>query len=278
MNILSRKIKFNWIIVHLFLIAYSLTVVYPAILVIFNSFKTTQEIFSAPYGLPKSFSFVNYINAWNEANFGVYFKNSVFVTLVSVFLVLLLASLAAYVLARFKFKGSFVIYFIFLLGLMLPIRLAIIPLYILVRDLGLLDTYTGLILVYVASGLSFSIFILYTFFKSIPEEMVEAAKIEGANSFQIYYKIMLPLVRPALSTVAIFNFMSFWNDFFFPYILIKEESLYTVPVGITSFFGEYTTDWSLLFAGLALSIIPVVIVFFVMSKQFIEGLTAGAIK
>ena len=278
MNILSRKIKFNWILVHLFLIAYCVTVVYPAILVIFNSFKSTQEIFASPYGLPKSFSFINYINAWNEANFGVYFKNSVFVTLVSVFLVLLVASLAAYVLARFKFKGSFVIFFIFLLGLMLPIRLAIIPLYILIRDLGLLDTYTGLILVYVASGLSFSIFILYTFFKSIPEEMVEAARIEGANSFQIYYKIMLPLVRPALSTVAIFNFMSFWNDFFFPYILIKDEALYTVPVGITSFFGEYTTDWSLLFAGLALSIIPVIIVFFVMSKQFIEGLTAGAIK
>ncbi|WP_433745096.1 carbohydrate ABC transporter permease [Falsibacillus pallidus] len=278
MNILPRKLKISWLIVHLLLIAYSITVVYPAILVIFNSFKSTQEIFSSPYGLPKSFSFINYVNAWNEANFGVYFKNSVFVTLVSVFLVLLVASLAAYVLARFKFKGSFVIFFVFLLGLMLPIRLAIIPLYILVRDLGLLDTYTGLILVYVASGLSFSIFILYTFFKSIPEEMVEAAKIEGANSFQIYYKIMLPLVRPALSTVAIFNFMSFWNDFFFPYILIKDEALYTVPVGITSFFGEYTTDWSLLFAGLALSIIPVLIVFFVMSKQFIEGLTAGAIK
>ncbi|RLQ94782.1 carbohydrate ABC transporter permease [Falsibacillus albus] len=278
MNSLSKKIKFNWIVVHLLLIAYSLTVVYPAILVIFNSFKSTSEIFASPYGLPKSFSFTNYINAWNEANFGVYFKNSIFVTAISVFLVLLIASLAAYVLARFKFKGSFVIYFLFLLGLMLPIRLAIIPLYILIRDLGLLDTYTGLILVYVASGLSFSIFILYTFFKSIPDEMVEAARIEGANSFQIYYKIMLPLVRPALSTVAIFNFMSYWNDFFFPYILIKDESLYTVPVGISNFFGEYTTDWSLLFAALALSIIPVVIVFFVMSKQFIEGLTAGAMK
>ena len=273
-----KKIKLNWLLVHLLLIAYASTVVFPALIVIFNSFKSTQEIFASPYGIPKSFSLSNYINAWNEANFGTYFKNSVFITSVSVILVLLIASMAAYVLARFKFKGSFAIYFMFLMGLMLPLRLAIIPLYILIRDLGLLDTYTGLILVYVSSGLSFSIFILYTFFKSIPDELIQAARIEGANSFQIYYKIMLPLVRPALSTVAIFNFMSLWNDFFFPFILIKNPDLYTIPVGISNFFGEYTTDWSLLFAALSLSIIPVIIVFFIMSKQFIEGLTAGAVK
>jgi raffinose/stachyose/melibiose transport system permease protein len=186
--------------------------------------------------------------------------------------------MAAFILARFNFKGNFTIFFIFLLGLMLPLRLAIVPLYLLLRDLNLLDTYTGIILVYTASGLSFSIFILYTFFKNIPNELIESARIEGAHTFQIYYRIMLPLVRPALSTVAIFNFMSIWNDFFFPYIFLNNEEKYTIPVGITSFFGEYTTDWSLLFAGLTISIVPVIILFLVLSRQFIEGLTAGAVK
>ncbi|WP_077615984.1 carbohydrate ABC transporter permease [Caenibacillus caldisaponilyticus] len=274
----GKGFRVKWILIHLFLIAYAITVIYPTIIVILNAFKSNQEIFNKPYGLPSHFSLKNFTAAWDEANFSVYFKNSVFVSIASVLLVLLLSSMAAYVLARFKFKGNFVIYFIFLLGLMLPLRLAIIPLYLIIRDLHLLDTFTGLILVYVASGLSFSIFILYTFFKNIPNELLEAARMEGANAFQIYYKIMLPLVRPALSTVAIFNFMSYWNDFFFPYILMSSPEKFTIPVGIASFFGEYTTDWSLLFAGLSISIIPVIIVFFIMSKQFIQGLTAGAIK
>jgi raffinose/stachyose/melibiose transport system permease protein len=273
-----KQNKIYHLLAHLILAAYSITVVFPIILVIFNSFKSTKEIFSSPYGLPTSISFDNYINAWETANFGVYFKNSIFVTSISVVLILWIASMASYVLARHQFKGSLIIYFMFLVGLMLPMRLAIIPLFLLLRDLELLDSYTGLILVYVASGLPFSIFILYTFFKSIPDELAQAARVEGCNTFQIYYKIMLPLVRPALSTVAIFNFIGLWNDFFFPYILLRDPDLYTIPVGISKFFGEYSTDWSSLFAALALSIIPVIIVFFMMSKQFIEGLTAGAVK
>lgn len=273
-----KESKLSLIIAHIILMAYSVTVIFPIILVIFNSFKSTKEIFSNPYGFPSVLSFDNYIKAWHTANFGVYFKNSIFVTSVSVLLIIWISSMAAYVLARHQFRGSLAIYFLFLVGLMLPMRLAIIPLFLLLRDLGLLDSYTGLILVYVASGLPFSIFILYTFFKSIPDELAQAARVEGANTFQIYYKIMIPLVRPALSTVAIFNFIGLWNDFFFPYILLRDPDLYTIPVGISKFFGEYSTDWSSLFAALSLSIIPVIIVFFIMSKQFIEGLTAGAVK
>lgn len=278
MTSLSKRFKTSRVLAHILLISYSITVIFPILLVLFNSFKTTKEIFSNPYGLPSSLSFTNYIKAWETANFAVYFKNSIFVTSVSVFLILFISSMAAYVLARFKFRGNLFIYFLFLVGLMLPMRLAIIPLFLLIRDLGLLDSYTGLILVYIASGLPFSIFILYTFFKSIPEELAQAARVEGCNSFQIYYMIMLPLVRPALSTVAIFNFIGLWNDFFFPFILLRDPDLYTLPVGISKFFGEYTTDWASLFAGLSLSIIPVVIVFFILSKQFIEGLTTGAVK
>ena len=274
----AKKFDLKKVLTHLLFIGYSMTVIYPLLLVLFNSFKSTQEIFSSPYGLPTSLKLDNYINAWETANFAGYFKNSLFVTLVSIVLILFLSSMASYVLARFKFKGNILIYFFFLLGLMLPIRLAIIPLFILLRDLGLLDSYTGLILVYVASGIPFSIFILYTFFQSIPEELSEAARVEGASSFKIYYMIMLPLVRPALATVAIFNFISLWNDFFFPFILLRDPEKYTLPVGLSKFFGEYSTDWASLFAGLSLSIIPVVIVFFILSKQFVEGLTAGAVK
>jgi raffinose/stachyose/melibiose transport system permease protein len=276
--VLLSSSKISRILAHIVLISYSVTVVFPILLVLFNSFKSTKEIFASPYSFPKNFTLDNYFKAWDTANFAVYFKNSIFVTSVSVVLILFVSSMAAYVLARFKFKGNLFIYFLFLVGLMLPMRLAIIPLFLLLRDLGLLNSYVGLILVYVASGLPFSIFILYTFFKSIPDELTQAARVEGCNSFQIYYMIMVPLIKPALSTVAIFNFIGLWNDFFFPYILLRNPDLYTLPVGISKFFGEYSTDWASLFAGLSLSIIPVIILFLILSKQFIEGLTSGAVK
>ncbi|MGY3717652.1 carbohydrate ABC transporter permease [Sutcliffiella cohnii] len=274
----KKRIRVSRLVIHFFLMSYAVTILFPIYLVLVNSFKTTKEIFSIPYSLPTSFSFDNYVTAWVTADFGRYFLNSIFVTSTSVILVLIVASMAAYVLARFRFRGNLFLYFLFIAGLMFPLRLAIIPLFILIRDLGLINSHFGLILVYVASGLPFSIFILYPFFKALPDELAQAARVEGANSFQIYYKVMLPLARPALATVAIFNFLSLWNDFFFPFILLRDPHLYTIPVGISRFFGEYSTDWSSLFAGLSLSIIPIVVVFFLLSKQFIEGLTAGAVK
>jgi raffinose/stachyose/melibiose transport system permease protein len=244
-----------------------------------SSLKTTGEIFANPLSLiPETIRLANYVEAWNQANFGTYFRNSVFVGTVSVALILFFGSMAAYVLARFSFPGNRAIYLLFLAGFMIPIRLAIVPLFVMMRDLHLLDTLWSLIVVYIAGGMPFTIFLMVNFFRHIPRDLEDAAILDGAGPFQVYHQIMLPLVRPALATVGLFHFLNVWNDFFFPLIFIRSANLRTVPLGVSTFFGEYSNDWSLMFAALSISIMPVIIVYVLTSKQFIAGLTAGAIK
>jgi len=200
------------------------------------------------------------------------------VSVISILVLLTVASMAAYALARFRFKLNTLIFMLFLAGIMIPIRLGILPLFILMRDLGLLDTRLSLILTYAASGMPMSVFILTGFFKTLPYELTDAARVDGCNEFQIFYKILLPLIRPALATVAIVNFVPWWNDFFFPLLFIKSDALKTIPLGMTIFFGQYMTDWGLLFAGMVIASIPLFILYILMSKQFISGLTSGAVK
>jgi raffinose/stachyose/melibiose transport system permease protein len=266
-------------LIQILLLSYAAVVVYPLLIMMVSSLKTTAEIFESPLGLvPDTLRWANYLDAWNQANFGIYFRNSIFVGVVAVVLILFFGSMSAYVLARFSFPGNRVIYLLFLAGFMIPVRLAIVPLFIMMRDLRLLDTLWSLILVYVASGMPFTIFLLVNFFRHIPRDLEDAAVLDGAGPFQVYYQIMLPLVRPALATVGLFHFLNVWNDFFFPLIFIRSEELRTVPLGVSTFFGEYTNDWALLFAALSISIVPVIVVYLLASKQFISGLTAGAIK
>ncbi|MFZ5622760.1 MAG: carbohydrate ABC transporter permease [Pseudomonadota bacterium] len=272
------RIKLAIIGFHIVLIAYALVVLYPVLIMLFSSIKTTRELYTNPYGFPQTPMWSNYIRAWQEANFGTYFKNSLYVTSLSTALILFLASMASYVLGRLTFRLNPWIYGFFVAGLLIPSRLAIIPLFLLMRELHLLNSHFGLMLVYTAGGMSFSIFLLTTFFRQIPRELEEAAAVEGAGLFTIYWRIMLPLVRPALATVGIFEFLHIWNDFFFPLIFLKSNKLLTVPVGLSVFFGEYATDWALLFAALTISIMPVLIMFAFMSRQFIAGLTSGAVK
>ncbi len=261
------------------LIGYAVLVVYPLLIMVASSLKTTGEIFANPLSLvPESIRLGNYAEAWNQANFGTYFRNSIFVGVVSVLLILFFGSMAAYVLARFSFPGNRAIYLLFLAGFMIPVRLAIVPLFIMMRDLHLLDTLWSLILVYIASGMPFTVFLMVNFFRHIPRDLEDAAVLYGAGPFQVYYQIMLPLVRPALATVGLFHFLNVWNDFFFPLIFIRSENLRTVPLGVSTFFGEYTNDWALLFAALSISIVPVIVIYLLASKQFIAGLTSGAIK
>lgn len=267
------------VLIQILLLSYAAVVVYPLLIMMVSSLKTTAEIFESPLGLvPDTLRWANYLDAWNQANFGIYFRNSIFVGVVAVVLILFFGSMSAYVLARFSFPGNRVIYLLFLAGFMIPVRLAIVPLFIMMRDLRLLDTLWSLILVYVASGMPFTIFLLVNFFRHIPRDLEDAAVLDGAGPFQVYYQIMLPLVRPALATVGLFHFLNVWNDFFFPLIFIRSEELRTVPLGVSTFFGEYTNDWALLFAALSISIVPVIVVYLLASKQFISGLTAGAIK
>lgn len=266
-------------LIQVVLISYALIVIYPLLIMVASSLKTTGEIFANPLQLiPETARFVNYVDAWNQANFGTYFRNSIFVGLVSVFLILWFGSMAAYVLARFTFPGNRAIYLLFLAGFMIPVRLAIVPLFIMMRELHLLDTLWALILVYIAGGMPFTIFLMVNFFRHVPRDLEDAAILDGAGPFQVYYQIMLPLVRPALATVGLFHFLNVWNDFFFPLIFIRSENLRTVPLGVSTFFGEYTNDWSLMFAALSISILPVIAVYLMASKQFIAGLTSGALK
>ncbi len=265
-------------LIYLVLAAYGFTVVYPVFLMMLSSFKSTREIFRSPFALPESWSFENYARAWGEGNFSTYFGNSVFVTVAALALVSVLGSLAAYPLGRYAFRGRNWLMLYFLAGLMLPIRLGILPLFFLMRDLGLLNTPWSLILIYAASGLPFTIFVLANFFETLPKELEEAARLDGAGEFRIYAQVMLPLVRPALATVAIFNFIPWWNDFFFPLIFIRAERFKTLPLGLFSFFGEHQNDWALLFSGLTITALPLLLLYLLASKQIIEGLTSGALK
>ena len=237
--------------------------------------RTSRQIFKEPAGLPTSINFDSYVRAWQEANFNVFFFNSLMITVASVVLATAVSALAAYILGRYTFTGSKFLSAFFMAGLMLPFRLAIVPLFLMLNDMGLVDNRWGLILVYAATGIPFSVFILSSFFRQLPKELSEAARIDGAGEFRIFAQVMLPLVRPALATVTVFQFVPLWNDFFFPLVLLRDTKKWTLAVGMTRFFGEFQTDWSTLFAGLVITTLPLIILFLLATKQIIAGLTAG---
>ena len=271
----SRRITLTTIGTNLLLWGYAAIVLIPLLLVVSNALRPTREIFKNPIGLPTSPSLDSFVKAWEEASFNVYFFNSVIITVAAVVLATAVSALAGYMLGRYKFKGSTFLSAYFLAGLMLPFRLAIVPLFLLLNDLGLIDNRMGLILVYAATGIPFSIFILSSFFRQLPSELSEAARIDGAGEFTIFGRIMLPLVRPALATVVVFQFVPLWNDFFFPLVLLRSTDKWTLPVGMTRFFGEFQADWSTLFAGLIITTLPLIVIFLLATKQIIAGLTAG---
>jgi raffinose/stachyose/melibiose transport system permease protein len=186
--------------------------------------------------------------------------------------------MAAYALARYRFRGNEAIYLFFLSGLMVPLKLAIIPLFIQLATLGLVDTHLGLILVYTAMGLPSAIFILTGFLRTLPTEPEESARIDGASEARIMWSIMLPLARPAMVIAGIHNAVPIWNDFFFPLVMVQTDRLKTLPQGLTVFMGEYNTEWGVLFAGLTLAALPITLVYMALSRQFIAGLTHGAVK
>jgi len=214
----------------------------------------------------------------NNSDFLGYFKNSFVAVVVSIGLALALGSLAAYALANWRSRASSGLYFLMIAGMMLPIKIASIRLLELVKALGLLNTIWSLVPIYVAMGLPIAVFVLTEFVRQVPRELTEAGFMDGASRFHIFWRIVLPLLRPALATVAIYNLIPFWNDLWFPLIFINKESAKTLLLGVTRLFGQYQTDWSKVLAVLALSAVPVVALYLLMSKQFIKGMTAGAVK
>jgi raffinose/stachyose/melibiose transport system permease protein len=265
-------------LIQLLLVLNGFLMVYPLFVMGLSAFKSNAEIFSSPFALPAAFSLTNAARIWDETNFIRYLLNSVIVTAGSVAVILITGTMAAYALARYRFALSSVLFMFFVSGLMVPLKLAIIPLFIQLDALGLIDTRPGLVLVYVAMGLPSAVFILTGFLRTLPGELEESARIEGASEARIMWSIMLPLARPAMVIAAIQNAVPIWNDFFFPLVFITSEKLKTLPQGLTVFMGEYNTDWGVLFAGLTLSALPITLVYVLLSRQFIAGLTQGAIK
>jgi raffinose/stachyose/melibiose transport system permease protein len=272
------KLSFSQIFAYAILISWSAIVIFPIWIMIVNSFKRQRDIFNSPFTYPDPFTIDGYLNALIRGNFDIYFRNSLIVTIVSLTLILFLGSLAAFGIARWKSRTSNIIYFIFIAGLLIPIRLGSINIIHIVRRLGLIDSLAGLIPIYVAMGVPIAILVLTAFIRNIPRDLMDAARIDGASEWKIYSTVTLPLIRPALSTVAIFNLIPVWNDFWFPLIIIRSEELRTVPLGVSLLFGQYQTNWTNILATLSLASVPVIILYILMASQFIKGLTAGAIK
>lgn len=264
--------------IQLLLAVNAVIMVYPLFVMVTSSFKTNAEIFSSPLSLPTHFSTANLEKVWTETNFVRYLANSVGITAASVALILLFSTLAGYAIARYRFRLSSLVLMFFLSGMTVPLKLAIIPLFIQLDTLGLVDSYLGLVLVYVAMGIPSAVFIMTGFLRTLPRELEESARMDGASEFRIMWSIMLPLARPALVIVAIQNAVPIWNDFFFPLVLITSDNLKTLPQGLTVFVGEFTTDWGVLFTGLTLAALPITLLYIVLSKQFISGITQGAVK
>lgn len=263
---------------YLVLTIWTVIVLFPIWTLLVNSFKPQKEIFRNPFGLPENFTTAGYEAAWNNGRFDLYFFNTIYVTVISLGLILFFGSLAAYALAKWNSPASKFLYIFFIAGLMIPIRLGTIDLVRLIKTLGLQDTLWSLIPVYVAMGMPIATFVLTAFIKELPNEMFEAAKIDGASEWRIYRQIVVPLMRPALATVAIFNMIKIWNDFWFPLVFIRAEESRTVALGVSLLFGQYRTDWTRALSTLALAAIPILILYILLSREFIKGLTAGAVK
>jgi raffinose/stachyose/melibiose transport system permease protein len=263
---------------HIILIFWSFLVLFPLWVMVINSFKDRLSIYTNPFWLPKKWNFSNYAMILRGGDFLNYFRNSFVVVIISLALVLVIGALAGYAFANWRGRASQVLFMFMIAGMMLPIKIASIRLLEMVRSLGLLNTIASLIPIYVAMGIPIAVFILTEFIREIPAELTEAGVMDGAGRFCIFRTITVPLIRPALATVGIYNLVPFWNDLWFPLIFITDESQKTLLLGVTRLFGQYQTDWSKVLAVLTLSAIPVIAMYLAMSKQFIEGLTAGAVK
>lgn len=266
--------------IHAVLLAYTVIALFPIVLVLFNAFKSRKAIFSQPLTppTPDTFSLIGFDTVLNRSDFGLYFGNSLTVTLATLFLVVFLGAMAAWALSEYSFRGSAVLSVYLAIGIMIPIRLGTVSILRLVVQLDLINTLWALILVYTAMGLPLSIFILSEFMRQIPSELKDSARCDGVGEYRIFFRIILPLIRPALATVGVFTMVPIWNDLWFPLILAPGDGTRTITLGVQQFVGQYVTDWNAVLASLTLAIIPVLVLYAFFSRQLIAGLTQGAVK
>ncbi|ATX77612.1 MAG: carbohydrate ABC transporter permease [Reinekea forsetii] len=267
-------------LVHAVLLSYTVLALFPIFLVIINSFKSKRAIFNDPLALPTpaTFSLVGYEKVLQESEVLTFFANSLIVTLVSLLLILTFGAMAAWGLSEYKFRGNRWLYFIMGFGIMVPIRLGTVSILSTMVSLNLTNTLTALILVYTAQGLPLAVFILAEFMNQIPKDLKEAARCDSVSEYKIFAQIIVPLIRPAIATVAVFSMIPIWNDLWFPLILAPGSSTQTITLGVQQFIGQYTTNWNAVLASLSLAVLPVVGLYFVFSRQLIRGITSGAVK
>ncbi len=264
---------------HIILVVFSILMIFPVFVVMLDSLKSQRELYMNPWGFPKIARLSNYVQAWSIGKIGDYYLNSIVVALGSLILIIAIVYLAAYALARFRFRGRDVILILFVSTMMLPIQVTIIPIYKIENALHINDSLLGLILPYVAKALPFSIFILIAFLKTLPREFDEAARIDGAGRFAILARIIVPLSRPGFATIVILNFMSIWNDFYLPLVLIHDPTKRTLNLGLVNFSQLWgLQDYTRLFAALAIISVPLIAVYIIFQKQFISGMTSGGLR
>lgn len=265
---------------HLVLVAYTVLALFPIALVLLNSLKNRRGVFGDPLGLPdaRSFSLEGYETVLTQGAFGTYFANSLIVTVSALALILLLGAMAAHALAEYRFRLNAALGLYLILGVMVPIRLGTVAILKLMVDLSLVNTLLALILVYTAQGLPVAVLILTEFMRGLSRDIKDSARVDGLSEYRVFRAVVLPLVRPALATVAVFSMIPIWNDLWFPLILASGDSTKTVTLGVQQFIGQFTVNWSAVLAALSLAILPVLGLYAVFSGQLIRGVTAGAVK
>ncbi|NRD76878.1 carbohydrate ABC transporter permease [Bacillus sp. BRMEA1] len=276
---LSTKLKDRLfqIVILIWFSIFAICIIYPIIWLGLSGLKSNSDFFLNTWSLPKEWLWSNYKEAW-DAGIGQYFFNSVLVTVVSVVAVLLLGSMAAFGLSRFRFKGQNIMLFVILSGLMLAPQVSLIPLYKILQAIGLYNTYGALIVPYVAFQLPFAIFLMRSYFLSIPGELEESAIIDGCNSWRVYWNIILPMGKPIIASCALLTGMNVWNEFMFALVFVEDSSLRTIPVGLMNLRSQLDTNFGIQLAGLAVAALPMIIAYIIFQKQFVRGLSAGSVK
>ena len=259
------------------LLLYTLIAVTLILITVLSSFKTKSDLVNNTLGFPQSFTLDNYEQVLLEDKFWLYFINSTVLAVGGVALLLFISSMVGYGLSKFRFKGRSGLRTYFLMGLMFPIQLGILPLFVMLRGLDLINNLFGLILLY-AANMSFAVFVLSNFLRTVPDALIECARIDGASEFRIYWKIILPMSRPVLSTVGLISFVTMWNDFYMPLVFLTKESVRTLTLGVYRYMNNFLENWHLVFAAVTVALVPVIVVFFLFSNQIIAGLTGGAVK
>ena len=273
-----RKKRVRGIMLYIVLSIFAVICLYPVFFTLTSSLKNNTEIFTEPFSLPRTPQWENYVRAWTIGKMGVYFKNSIILTAATLFVSAIIGSMTSYILAKYTFKGKSFVYILFLAGMMIPIQTVIIPLAFTFGKLGIVDNFPVLVLLYSAFCLSMTVFIVTGYMKGLPDELEEAAVMDGAGHGIVFFRIILPLSMPAIASASIFNFVSAWNNLLFPLVFISKDSMKTISIGLLSFFGAYTSDYGAVMAAIGVSIIPPIIMYILLQEKMEKGLTAGAVK